>query len=1134
MKRLYVKTIEDSLKRSRSYQELLKRINGREWPIPVTGIRGPLTAALIARLNDYFTRIMIVTPTEKEGEELRADLELHETASSLFPGWGTMMYRGVSPQAVTFGRRSAVLAKLLAGERETIIVPLRALTGFLPDPEAFRKRIITFKTDRDINLAETEKQLVAGGYFRTHRVSVPGEFALRGEVLDIYPVLDTEQKQAVRIVFSFDRIEEIRLFEPENQTSVEKRESITLPPFRESDWPEERLASLENRCISEGWEHILPVIEELREGREVKGDELLFTLSFGKTWGMTDYCGGKTLWLFLNYEYSRAGEETMQREYEELYRDARQQKLPVPHPRFITRPLAEIEAEMEKRIVHNVLQTEESRRGNPVVFSAEPPRSWLGNITWLKSDFENLIGSGYTLFVFSDSESQGTRIQYLLKEFPVKLVISPLTEGFFLPDEKIGVIQENEIFGRKRRPPASVKKSRTQIIDSFIELEPGDYVVHLNHGIGLFRGIKRIKAAGHERDYISLEYGGDEMVYLPIEQVNMVQRYIGQGNRKPQLDKIGGSSWNKKKTGVMKSVEDLADRLIVLYAKRQTAQGFTFPVDNDFQVEFEADFPWEETEDQLRAIADVKRDMESPRPMDRLVCGDVGYGKTEIAMRAAFKAVLGGRQVAFLCPTTILAEQHFENFQERFKRFPVRIGMLSRFVGRKDQKLTLEKAAKGDLDIIIGTHRLLSADVKFRNMGLLVIDEEQRFGVKDKERLKELKSSLDCLTLSATPIPRTLHMSLAKIRDLSLLLTPPYNRHPIETFIEAFNEDLVARAIRREVERDGQIFFLHNRVESLEAVKQLLQALVPEVMIETAHGQMDSRDLEDIMHRFIHRSFHVLISTTIIESGIDIPNVNTIIIDRADMYGVSQLYQLRGRVGRSDRVAYAYLMYPEDRALSELAMKRLQVISDFTELGSGFKIAMKDLEVRGAGNLLGREQSGDIFSVGFDMYLHLLEDAINTRLSDGTEENPPEPYLELEYSGYLPDSYISDPGEKMEIYKKIAGAITDDDLSVLHAEIFDRFGPLPDEAESLLSLAEIRIICRKLWIASLKEKRGLARIEFGKVARLSIDKVMKLVRGSGDKVKLDPQNPSSMILKTGEIGLKEKSEFIKDHLSRLL
>jgi transcription-repair coupling factor (superfamily II helicase) len=531
-------------------------------------------------------------------------------------------------------------------------------------------------------------------------------------------------------------------------------------------------------------------------------------------------------------------------------------------------------------------------------------------------------------------------------------------------------------------------------------------------------------------------------------------------------------------------------------------------------------------------VEEIKADMESPHPMDRLVCGDVGYGKTEVAVRACFKAVMGGKQVAFLAPTTILAEQHFENFQERFSQFPVRLGMLSRFVDRGRIKKTLEALNRGEIDILVGTHRIIQKDVAFKDLGLMVIDEEQRFGVKDKERLKELKTNVDCLSLSATPIPRTLHMSLLKIRDMSLLATPPQNRRPIETTIEEFNEELLTAAIRREVERGGQVFFLHNRVETLGETRQKIERLAPEMLVETAHGQMDAHDLEDVMHRFIHGGFHVLVSTTIIENGIDIPNVNTIIIDRADMYGVSQLYQLRGRVGRSDRVAYAYLFYPRDRALSEVAMKRLSVISDFTELGSGFKIAMKDMEIRGAGNLLGREQSGDIYSVGFELYLHLLEEAVR-RLEDEDYEAEGETLLELEYSGYIPDAYIDSAQEKMEVYKKIASIKTKDELERVYGELLDRFGPLPDEAASLLSLAEIRIICREISVSSLKERGGLVRVEFGKVSKVKIDRLIRLMKESNGKVKLDPRAPNILVLATGSIGLKEKSEFIREKLAAL-
>jgi len=523
--------------------------------------------------------------------------------------------------------------------------------------------------------------------------------------------------------------------------------------------------------------------------------------------------------------------------------------------------------------------------------------------------------------------------------------------------------------------------------------------------------------------------------------------------------------------------------------------------------------------------------MESPKPMDRLVCGDVGFGKTEIAMRACFKAITAGKQVAFLAPTTILAEQHFENFLERIGDFPIKVALLSRLVDRKTQNSIIKGLADGSIDMVIGTHRILQNDVHFKDLGLLVVDEEQRFGVKDKERLKEMKVGIDCLTLTATPIPRTLHMSLLKIRDMSVLQTPPLERQPIQTFVEEFSPELVARAIRNEIARGGQIFYLHNRIETLPEVEYFIRQLVPEALVESAHGKLDGKDLESIMHRFIHGAFHVLVSTTIIENGIDIPNVNTIIIDRSDSYGISQLYQLKGRVGRSDRQAYAYLLYPDKRALSEIAMKRLQIISDFTELGSGFKIAMKDLEVRGAGNLLGREQSGNIYAVGFDLYLKLLDEAVS-RLS-GIAEEEEEPYLELEYSGFIPDSYISVPMIKMEIYKRIASIRTQEEIDSLHEELEERFGPLPDEALSLLSLAEMRLLCRRLSIGRLQERAGIVTVEFSKVSKISVEKILRLIRESAGTIRLSPEKPNAIQIQTRAIGLKEKSAYLRERLSLL-
>ncbi|MDL2229885.1 transcription-repair coupling factor, partial [Treponema sp. OttesenSCG-928-L16] len=813
------------------------------------------------------------------------------------------------------------------------------------------------------------------------------------------------------------------------------------------------------------------------------------------------------------------------------YRKARQER-ELPDPRRILLKFRDMAASCPRRVSFLSIKGGGEGGAGRISINCDPPRSFFGNIDYLKEEFAVLTKQGWSILVAAESEVQAERIRELLKDEAVRVAAMPFSSGFALPDIKFMLVQENEIFGRRKRPPRSLKSARSAAIDTFVELNPGDFVVHVNYGIGLFKGIERIRALGHERDYIKLEYAGEEYVFVPIEQVNLVQRYIGNEGSPPRLDKLGSKSWENRKGRVKQSVEEIAQKLITLYSKRKASMGFAFPKDTEWQTVFEAAFPFEETEDQLRCVEEIKEDMESPHPMDRLVCGDVGYGKTEVAVRACFKAVMGGKQVAFLAPTTILAEQHYENFQERFSQFPIRLGMMSRFVDPRETKKRIEELRRGEIDILVGTHRIIQKDVLFRDLGLMVIDEEQRFGVKDKERLKELKTNVDCLTLSATPIPRTLHMSLLKIRDMSLLATPPQNRHPIETTIEEYNEDRLAAAIRREVERGGQVFFLHNRVETLNETRIKLERLVPEMLIDTAHGRMDGRELEDVMHRFIHGGFHVLVSTTIIENGIDIPNVNTIIIDRADMYGVSQLYQLRGRVGRSDRVAYAYLFYPKDRSLSEVAMKRLQVISDFTELGSGFKIAMKDMEIRGAGNLLGREQSGDIYSVGFDLYLRLLDEAVR-RLEDENYEADTETLLELEYSGYIPDSYIDSAQEKMEVYKKIASIQTRDELERVYAELLDRFGPLPDEAQSLLSLAEIRIICRDLSVSSLKERSGLVRLEFGRVSKVKVDRLIRLMQEGAGRVKLDPKAPNVLILQTGSIGLKEKSEFIREKLAAL-
>ncbi len=918
------------------------------------------------------------------------------------------------------------------------------------------------------------------------------------------------------------------------------------------------------------------MLSELETAKSCEGEELLYPVLWKKRCTISDYIGKRTAVFFFDYDRLVNAEETIVREYGGMYRKARLSFPAFPPEQMLGNFQKNLKTVSKSIFFHTVSRGDTPSTGespSDIAFPSEVSRSFFGNIPFLKEEIGKLQNAGWKIAVFADGENQERRIAQLLSDFteergnerasnesdvkqphqerahehrtlerssvPIEkryaLAVFPeaISEGFSIPDLKLIVIQENEIFGRRRTVPKSLKKAKSAVIDTFVELTPGDYVVHVQYGIGIFCGIERVKAGGNERDYIKLEYADKEVAFVPIEQVDMVQRYIGSEGDAPKLDKIGSKSWENRKRKVQEAVEDLAKKLVDLYSRRKASRGFPFPKDTEWQTSFEAAFPYEDTKDQALVTEEVKHDMEKPVPMDRLICGDVGYGKTEIAMRAAFKAVMGGKQVVFLAPTTILAEQHYETCVERFANFPVKIAVLSRFVPHSEQKKTLSLLASGDIDILIGTHRVIQKDVVFKNIGLMIIDEEQRFGVKDKEKLKEMKANIDCLTLSATPIPRTLHMSLLKIRDMSLLATPPQNRQAIETSIEPYSDERVAWAIRREAERGGQVFFLHNRVDSLFEVRRKIERLVPEMLVDVAHGQMMSAELEDIFRRFKLGGFHVLVSTTIIENGIDIPNVNTIIIDRADMYGVSQLYQLRGRVGRSDRKAYAYLLYPENTSLSEVAMKRLQVISDFTELGSGFKIAMKDMEIRGAGNLLGRDQSGDVYAVGFELYLKLLNEAVERLTASENYKAQSEVLMELEYTGFIPDAYVRSAETKMEIYKKIASVQTDDELIAVMNEIEDRFGPVPDEVASLLSLAEIRILCKKLSVSALKESKGVVEIEFAKVSDISVDRVLQLIKESSGSVWLDAAKPNMLFLKLGKIGLKEKSEFIRERLEKL-
>jgi len=1146
----------------------------RESAFVVSGAAGALNSIITALLCKAGKRpLLAVVPTEREAVKLKNDLEILSLKGELFPAFGTAAYRNAPASSPDFAMRARTLSRLAAGKAGGIagivIATERAFLSPVPPPWYIKSRIFGLESGAQIDTRFVCEKLAVFGYTRVTRVEAPGEFVLRGEVLDIFP---GGQDSAYRIRLDFDRIESIREFDCETQIPVmaaarnaaadDRVKKLVISPLKEVLWEDDLILNLAGK-IAEYPEFknsaqandaagvpsgtTLPglapgtaaMIDSLKIRRSAAGEELFYPLAFNETSSLLDYFPQpQSAVIFFERERMENGQESLAREYANLYRNCRRDNpgFAVPAPERLLLNFGTLAAGCACTVSFTQMRHTGPEVPAPCKFviNADPARHFFGNINYMKEEFSALLNAGWKIIITAVSDVQVLRLREILKNISALEIINlRLSEGFALPDIRLLVVQEDEIFGRYRRPPRSLKTAKSSVIDSFVELNTGDYIVHINYGIGKYLGIERVKTTGHERDYIKLEYADEEVVFVPIEQVNLIQRYIGNEGRPPALDRLGSKSWEARKEKARKAAEELAGRLIAIYSMRKSVQGFAFPPDTEWQLMFEAGFPYEETPDQLRCVEEVKADMEKNVPMDRLVCGDVGYGKTEVALRACFKAVMGGKQVAFLAPTTILAEQHYETFKERFSKFPVSIAMLSRFTDGRAAKKAIADLKSGALDIIIGTHRIIQDDVRFRDLGLLVIDEEQRFGVKHKERLKELKHNVDCLALSATPIPRTLHMSLLKIRDMSLLTTPPQNRQAIETFIGEYSDELVANAIRAEAARGGQVFYLHNQIEQLDSVRAHLEQLVPEMLIQSAHGQLQARELEDIMYRFVHGGFQVLVSTTIIENGIDIPNVNTIIIDRADRYGISQLYQLRGRVGRSERQAYAYLFYPESKALPVNAMKRLAAISDYTELGSGFKIAMKDMEIRGAGNILGREQSGVLYSVGFDMYMHLLDNAIQ-KLQNGNFESEIETLLELEYSGFIPDSYIADPQQKMEIYKKIASIRTGNELDSVCRETEERFGPIPAAIHSLLSLAEIKIICRGLSIVSLKERGGVVRIEFAGTSKINIERLLRLISESAGKIKIDSGAPNVVLLKTGSIGLKEKSEYIREKLSLLL
>ncbi|MGM0126192.1 transcription-repair coupling factor [Enterococcus sp. AZ194] len=1057
----------------------------------LTGLSGSAkTLTMVSAYKKLKKTTIVITPNLYYANQLVDDLQhvLPQEEIFLFPVDEVMSAEMAFSSPEARAERVVTLNALVTKKKGIYVLPAAALRKFLPPKKTWQSYQVEWKLGGTIDNQTLAQQLVLMGYERQTMVGKPGEFSIRGSIVDVYP-LTTEYP--VRVELFDDEIDSMRYFEADTQRSVATIEEISILPtsdlvFSDTDLDygvkrltealEKRLAitndPTEKEFLSDYYGQLMT---EWQTG--IPGDQANYYTDFlyeTKT-DIFDYFEKNAL-VFID-DYPRILETNREMEREE----AEWQTMKIEEGKIFS----------EQTFGHDVYQILNKDSYPTSYFSLfqkgmgnlrfqqiynfqyRSMQQFFGQMPLLKTEMDRWKKQGQTVVVYISTKERLKKIEEMFLDFDIKsvqttadklltgkiqLVEGGLQSGFELPQDKLVALTEKEVFQKTAK-----KKTRRQSISnaerlkSYSELKSGDYVVHANHGIGKYIGMQTLEVDGVHQDYLTILYQNEDKLFIPVTQLNLIQKYVASEGKSPRVNKLGGSEWTKTKRKVTSKIEDIADDLIQLYAAREAETGYAFGPDDAYQKEFEDAFPYSETDDQLRSTAEIKRDMEKAKPMDRLLVGDVGYGKTEVALRAAFKAVKENKQVAFLVPTTILAQQHYETLVDRFENFPVNIGLLSRFRTKAQQKETIEELRTGQVDIVVGTHRILSKDIEFSDLGLLIIDEEQRFGVKHKERLKQLRSEVDVLTLTATPIPRTLHMSMLGVRDLSVIETPPENRYPIQTYVMEKNPGAIREAIEREMGRDGQIFYLYNRVDTIEQKVEELQALVPDARIAYAHGQMTEVQLENTLFDFIEGQYDVLVTTTIIETGVDIPNANTLFVENADYMGLSTLYQLRGRVGRSNRVAYAYFMYEQQKILNEVSEKRLQAIKDFTELGSGFKIAMRDLSIRGAGNLLGAQQHGFIDAVGFDMYSQMLSEAVARKQGKNTQTEKTSVEIDLGVDAYLPSGYIEDERQKIEIYKRIRELESQEMLEELEADLLDRFGEYPEEVAHLLTIGQMKM-----------------------------------------------------------------------------
>lgn len=1119
----------------------------------LTGVSGSQKSVLIAALtHDAAQKTLIISHSNSQAYRLSLDLEglLGKDKTAFFPANELFPHEEAYEPEVTV-QRVATLGKILKPEKIIVVTSWEALQRRLIPPTKFLEFTLFLKIGMETSLNGLLEKLVKMGYQRVDLVQSIGQFSKRGDLVDIFPL---DQPNPVRIEFFGDEIDSVRVFKVEDQVSIEQIKEVLILPAREGLWFQEEFEASRDNIrrdlniqvakltdfgkINEAdalKNKIEEALERLTQGLQLPGaDQFLPWVEINMV-TLLDYLPGARI-IMDEPVRGQDAYRSLEEERANIFSNFLEKGVILPREQEILIGSNKLEALIWARKPWSLSLLAKTPKGvtpeHTLTLPVKSAPTFHSKIETLSKDFNNWLKNNQILILAVSVKDKARRLKEVLREqgiasiivgdgiepelIPgtIRIEVLDLESGFEWIPAKILILTETEIYGRQKKRYQARFQQEGSKISSFTDLKVGDYVVHINHGIGKYMGLETLEIAGSHRDYLKIEYAGEDRLFIPTDQVNLLQKYIGIEDSPPKLNKMGGSDWQKVKNRVKESIRDMAEELLELYAQREVVLGHAFGPDTVWQHEFEEAFYYEETPDQLRAIIEIKKDMESTKPMDRLVCGDVGYGKTEVAMRAAFKTVMDGKQVGVLVPTTILAQQHFLTFRERFAGYPINVKAISRFQSPKEQSATINGLLDGEVDIVIGTHRLLSSDLHFKDLGMLIIDEEQRFGVVHKEKLKELRKNVDVLTLTATPIPRTLHMSLAGIRDISIIETAPQGRFPIRTHVLEYNVEVIREAIQRELDRQGQVYFVYNRVETIERMASHLQEILPNARISIAHGQLDEDGLERVMLDFYENQSDILVCTTIIETGLDIPNVNTLIVYDADRFGLAQLYQLRGRVGRSNRLAHAYFCYRKDKSLTETAEKRLSAIREFTDLGSGFKIAMRDLEIRGAGNLLGPEQHGQVAAVGFELYCRLLDEAIREKKGEITPELP-EPIIEIPVDAYIPSSYIPDNKQKVEIYKKIANINDFENIDYISEELVDRYGDSPQPVINLLNIAKIKILAKTVGFASINKERqeyiGKLHIGLG----VDYDRILNILHKYRNYFRYQPGRPPVFRWKAG-------------------